>query len=255
MNILKNNVESSIRSMGDTIKESSVNLSNFSNKSNSPINSVITNTPSIGQSFGQSIKSNIGNSFESAKSVLSTPPETSSGMFSNILNFKSITFWIILILALAFLGFNIFTYLSQGTEYLADILKPITSLIANISGETTKSTVTNTSDGTQTIIDTVSETGKTIVDSASKGTIGGISALQSGLKKSSVNAENDDKLNSSSKYDEPEPIQTNSSQDGYCYIGKINDTRYCSKITSKNKCMSGDIYPSMDICVNPNLRN
>ena len=53
---------------------------------------------------------------------------------------------------------------------------------------------------------------------------------------------------------EPEPTQTNTLNQGYCYIGKINDTRYCGKVSSREYCMSGDIYPSMDVCINPSLR-
>ena len=52
----------------------------------------------------------------------------------------------------------------------------------------------------------------------------------------------------------PEPIKTSSLQQGYCFIGKINDTRHCAKVNEHTQCMSGDIYPTMDICVNPNLR-
>jgi hypothetical protein len=53
---------------------------------------------------------------------------------------------------------------------------------------------------------------------------------------------------------EPEPVQSDMQQNGYCYIGKINDARYCAKVTSKNNCLSGDIFPTMAVCVNPNLR-
>ena len=54
---------------------------------------------------------------------------------------------------------------------------------------------------------------------------------------------------------EPEPSQSDSQQHGFCYIGNLNNSRYCAKVTSKNKCMSGDIFPSMDICINPSLRS
>jgi hypothetical protein len=53
---------------------------------------------------------------------------------------------------------------------------------------------------------------------------------------------------------EPEPVQSDSQQHGYCYIGKINNSRYCAKVLSKDNCMSGDIFPTMAVCINPNLR-
>ena len=57
------------------------------------------------------------------------------------------------------------------------------------------------------------------------------------------------------EYKEPQPLQGSSGDQGYCYIGKQNDLRYCAKVSSRNKCMSGDIFPTIDICINPNLRN
>jgi hypothetical protein len=54
---------------------------------------------------------------------------------------------------------------------------------------------------------------------------------------------------------DPIPLQSNSSEHGYCYIGTQSNVRNCAKVTSKNKCMSGDIFPTMDLCINPTLRN
>ena len=42
---------------------------------------------------------------------------------------------------------------------------------------------------------------------------------------------------------------------GYCYVGTLNKKRTCIEIDEDDKCMSGDIFPTRDICVNPNLRN
>ena len=50
----------------------------------------------------------------------------------------------------------------------------------------------------------------------------------------------------------PEP--SSSEQHGYCYVGKENNIRHCAKVSSKSKCMSGDIFPTMDLCVNPKIR-
>jgi hypothetical protein len=43
-------------------------------------------------------------------------------------------------------------------------------------------------------------------------------------------------------------------QDGWCYIGTDRGVRTCSQVGVKDTCMSGDIFPSQDICVNPSLR-
>ena len=69
-----------------------------------------------------------------------------------------------------------------------------------------------------------------------------------------VSSEVKDTINKKEKTD-PAPLQTSTLEHGYCYIGKNNNVRNCAKVSSKNKCMSGDIFPTMDLCINPNLRN
>ena len=41
---------------------------------------------------------------------------------------------------------------------------------------------------------------------------------------------------------------------GYCYIGEDRGFRSCIKVDEGDKCMSGDIFPSEEICLNPTLR-
>jgi hypothetical protein len=41
---------------------------------------------------------------------------------------------------------------------------------------------------------------------------------------------------------------------GYCYIGENRGFRSCIEVGESTKCMSGEIFPTMDVCVNPRLR-
>ena len=41
---------------------------------------------------------------------------------------------------------------------------------------------------------------------------------------------------------------------GYCYIGEDRGFRSCIEVGKGDVCMSGDIFPTQDICINPNLR-
>lgn len=41
---------------------------------------------------------------------------------------------------------------------------------------------------------------------------------------------------------------------GYCYVGTDRGYRSCIKVGDSEKCMSGDIFPSKNICINPSLR-
>jgi len=44
------------------------------------------------------------------------------------------------------------------------------------------------------------------------------------------------------------------SSKAYCYIGTDSGNRSCAEVSPNQQCMSGDIFPSMDVCVNPTLR-
>ena len=42
--------------------------------------------------------------------------------------------------------------------------------------------------------------------------------------------------------------------EGYCFIGSDNGIRTCAPINKTDKCMSGDIFPTLAICMDPKLR-
>jgi len=45
-----------------------------------------------------------------------------------------------------------------------------------------------------------------------------------------------------------------SGKTGWCFIGANNLSRSCAEIGVNDMCMSGEIYPTKDVCINPNLR-
>lgn len=57
------------------------------------------------------------------------------------------------------------------------------------------------------------------------------------------------------KNEETEIEAANSGEkEGWCYIGIDRGVRSCSQVGPNDQCMSGDIFPSQDICMNPRLR-
>jgi hypothetical protein len=253
-------------------------LTNLKNTTQFGENNIIDSTKSLTSKSKKSldaVRSSVNDLSYKAKSsipyeyVKSNVIESTSGSF----NYSSIIFYLLLIILLAFLGFNIFTYLAGGTNFLASLAAPITYIITKVSGDTSKTALDNVSQGTQKMVDLTSNTTQSTIDYATKGLLGGIDNVQKNVEKvaskSFVNPENNDKLFDSinkptqnkqknKKFnnddDEPEPIRTDSLSGGYCYIGKINDTRYCAKVASKNYCMSGDVFPTMESCVSQGLK-
>jgi hypothetical protein len=48
--------------------------------------------------------------------------------------------------------------------------------------------------------------------------------------------------------------QLQSRKSGYCYIGEDRGFRSCTQVGEGDTCMSGNIFPTNAICINPNLR-
>jgi hypothetical protein len=41
---------------------------------------------------------------------------------------------------------------------------------------------------------------------------------------------------------------------GWCYIGTDRGIRSCARVENQMECMSGPLFPTLDVCVNPELR-
>jgi len=55
--------------------------------------------------------------------------------------------------------------------------------------------------------------------------------------------------------DSTSKIQSGGGKSGWCYIGEDRGFRSCIEVGQSDTCMSENIYPNQDICVNPRLRN
>lgn len=226
-------------------------------------------TPDISESV-PSISDNASKSTTSA--TASATASTGSGIFGFISNISWLS-WLVLVLIFAFLGFNIFYYLAQGTESVSNVFAPLLKSLLGITIGTTSQA-----------IDVAAEGGKAVTSGTAAGINTGLSAVQEvtpNAAKSSVSStnvqknkeieesknslnnalsnSNKNKRNTAKEDDDYEPHQASSSvhetgKAGWCFIGEDKGYRTCSKVGENDKCMSGDIFPSQEICINPNLR-
>lgn len=149
----------------------------------------------------------------------------------NILNpAKIILLILIFILFLSILGFNLFGYIGEKIDFFNNNLNPLNNIINKYFFNTSKAIVNNSSKGSEIILD------------KSKNQVNKIKE-KTQLKKNKKN-KNKDKI---------EP--TDSDSNNFCYIGKHKGIRYCEKMGENNKqCVSNSIYPTMDQCINNNLK-
>lgn len=186
------------------------------------------------------------------------------GFFTS--NGKSFFFRIgLIIIILLFLGINIFSYLGdflqkiKDSHFIQDILK---SLGYGIT-ETTKEVTEITAEGAKLGVDIAAGTVESGID-VIQGQLD-IDPNQKQTTSTSSNQQQDPSLNAALAHAEdniePQPDDAFSStqrlgtgKSGYCYIGEDRGFRSCIKVKEGDTCMSGEIFPSQQICINPNLR-
>jgi len=177
---------------------------------------------------------------------------------------KKVLLYIAVIVVLAILGLNIFRYLGKATDTVSDIFKPITALFGKGVTKTVKKTVDVGAKGTKGIINTTTN----VIDS-------GLNTLEKKLDGDKIRNKIDDRKKKKVNNDlgkavkphkkkpkkGPEPDDAGSKTQmqskgkaGFCYIGEDRGFRSCIKVGEEDKCMSGEIFPTKELCINPNLR-
>jgi hypothetical protein len=202
-------------------------------------------------SYIRSITDILPNEVSSLSFDSSTP--TPSNVSSNTNYFSDFSFstWIIIILLLALLGINIFAYLAKGTEDIADFFAPLLKLFGYTALTTTKQTIQTAATGTKAGVDIVADTATGTID-----TITG-QDQQNNYQQDSLNRTLNDSVQNVNNVVPNESRSVGKSvtgKAGWCFIGEENGIRTCSEVGVNDTCMSGDIFPTQSICVNPNLR-
>lgn len=279
MKKISNTISSLMPGSKSATKSESVSTKPTSTKDNTIFEEIITESRTKTQS-----PTKLMSDLDKASPADSNSPATDSGFLSSMGElFKNVYFKIImLILILAFLGFNLFKYLADATESTTDLLgdpiKQIAAIFGYTVGETTKNIVDTSAEGTKLGIDVAAgatedaiDLGQRALGASSTSTQKSSSSSKStSTKNSNTKSEKDDldkAINDGSsnknnnKQSIPEPDDATSktqsskaSKSGYCYIGEDRGFRSCIKVNDPNRCMSGEIFPTRDICINPTLR-
>ena len=189
--------------------------------------------------------------------ITETPDLSYDGSTRNTgLAWTTIIRYFIIILILIFLGFNIFTYLGNFTEWLRNLFQPVLAFFGYGVAQTTKQIVNVSATGTKGLVDVTAGT-----------VTGGIDMLANGLSHKKKRGKSDMKALDNSirnqQSSEPMPDDAGSKTQaskakgkaGYCYIGEDRGFRSCIQVGEADMCMSGNIFPTQDICINPSLRD
>ena len=184
---------------------------------------------------------------------------------------------VLIVLLLSLIGFNVFTYLDDITAWFGDTFGAPFRAVARYLGYAATDTA-------QTTVDVAAQGTKSAVDIAAGAASSGIGVLQQTIGQRqgsdqqqqghtpSQQGQNMDQSEMSSnaglqralshaKKESPQPDDATSrtqrqhtGKSGYCYIGEDRGFRSCIKVGEEDTCMSGDIFPTQAICINPRLR-
>lgn len=228
-------------------------------------------------------QSNFSNSIlqssEASTSFLGSSTEPES-FFEKIKNLN-LTTWLIIIIILAFLGINIFAYLAEGTETVTGIFGPIVKKMAGLVAYLTGQTVSVAAEGGKTVVGVAAQGSKAVVDVAAGTAETALDVVQdiarpedakSSMQKNKITQEPDimqgNALNSAlnkskhmnqtgeNNYEADDSLSSiqGRGKSGWCYIGEDRGFRTCAKVGENDTCMSGEIFPTQEVCINPNLR-
>ena len=160
--------------------------------------------------------------------------------------------YFLIVVILLFLGFNLFGYLGEGADNLKDLFVQILKFFGYSVGETTKKTISESQKGTKLATDVVGDSIKDAVDVSEKAL--GISNTPSLKQDVNVNKKKSPNVIIPDSSDSMLQTSKAKKKAGYCYIGEDRGFRSCVKVSKDDVCMSGEIFPSQQICVNPSLR-
>lgn len=168
--------------------------------------------------------------------------------------------WIIIfILIMALLGVNIFIYLAKGTQSFSDFISPYLEMIGITALKTTTQIADVSKKGLENVL--VPELKRTTDDKLSNandnlGKVGSTGEKCSNPSRDKIMQALDNAAQTENYLaDEASSNIQHSGKSKWCFVGDEKGTRNCVQVEESQKCMSGDIFPSRDICINPKIRS
>ena len=158
---------------------------------------------------------------------------------------------LVVLLILSLLGINLFIIVGNVVQVVINIFKPLIYQILAIFGYTAGTLLNTTADIT-------SDVARAGVDIA-EGTVQSVGNLLKDASKGSVNVQTKNDLDVVMKEPKSDssdsPIQTNGAalKTSWCLVGEQNGRRGCVEVNDASKCMSGQVFPNAEMCLNPTL--
>lgn len=191
-----------------------------------------------------------GNSFNNNDYTSRNSPEPSS-FNGNIFDFRnSIIVLLLIIVALTYFGINLLSLVGYGIQKAVDILSPFLTHVLDFMGYSTGSAI-------NTAADISADVAKEGVDIA-EGAIQNVGNLLIG-DEAIGQAQRGSKMYAGIPEPSPDVSENtiqkslNSNKTKWCLAGEYQNKRGCINLSESDKCMSGQVFPSEEMCLNPTL--
>ena len=162
---------------------------------------------------------------------------------------------LVFVLVLSFLGINLLYLSGNVLDYFKNLFGPFVSNLLSLFGYTTGSIINKpadvvgdtailgidiTQDAVQNIGNLLKNSGENL-DTHTKNSLD--STINSGIQKPTE----------PSASDSQNPIQNSisSKKSNWCLVGEYKEKRGCIEIADGDKCLSGQVFPSQKMCLNP----
>lgn len=246
MNSLEESISTKASSSNPSSSLTSI-LKNETNNNNTKNSALGSATASVSSLF----------TTKSADEIPATPTATS---FPGI-DFKTILIIVlIIVVVLSYLGINLLNVFGDGLQSIINITSPVVMKLFAAIGYTTGEAINVTADvaadtvktGTELAEGAVQNVGNMLIDASQE------ADPTYELKKSMEPR----KTNSSkNKQNEPQADTTegtiqksiSSGKQSWCLVGEHENRRGCIAISDGDKCLSGQVFPNQQMCLNPTL--
>uniref|UniRef100_A0A6C0HIQ2 Uncharacterized protein n=1 Tax=viral metagenome TaxID=1070528 RepID=A0A6C0HIQ2_9ZZZZ len=177
----------------------------------------------------------------------------------SLLDWKTIIILVLIILmVLMYLGINFLTLIGSGLQSVVNVTQPAVSKIAAAFGYTAGESINQTAEvasdtivtGVEVAEGVVKDLGNLLIDASEEADPSNRnSRLQAQIEsKNKPHARPDPSADTSEN-----PIQNPifSGKRNWCLVGEHQFKRGCVSISESDKCLSGQVFPNQQMCLNP----
>lgn len=188
-------------------------------------------------------------------------PVSDDSLFSE----KNILIFVLIgLLILSFIGFNMLAFSGNVLQSISDVFGPVFVKVASMfgysAGELVNTTSSVAADAAKLGVDIAEGTAHSVGDLLKNASKGGMDDSQKRSLSESIRSPHGCANNVASApspegsgSDIQKSIASKKGGGGWCLVGEYSGARSCVGIDEHDKCMSGQIFPSQKMCLNPNL--